>query len=53
VFTSTIKKTKVLVNTLLYIKEYRIVFTSTFVFLIGSEFSCDLGSGTYKLNLKN
>jgi hypothetical protein len=29
------------------------VLTSTLLYLIGSEFSNDLGSVTYKLNLKN
>jgi hypothetical protein len=31
----------------------RRVLTSTLLYLIGSESSCDLGSETYKLNLKN
>jgi hypothetical protein len=29
------------------------MLTSTLLYLIGSESSCDLGSETYKLNLKN
>jgi hypothetical protein len=29
------------------------VLTSTLLYLIGSESSCDLGSETYKLNVKN
>jgi hypothetical protein len=29
------------------------VLTSTLLYLIGSESSCDLGSDTYKPNLKN
>jgi hypothetical protein len=29
------------------------VLTSTLLYLTGSESSCDLGSETYKLNLKN
>jgi hypothetical protein len=31
----------------------RRVLTGTLLYLIGSESSCDLGSETYKLNLKN
>jgi hypothetical protein len=34
-------------------KARRRVLTSTLVYLIGSESSCDLGSETYKLNLKS
>jgi hypothetical protein len=34
-------------------KAYRRVLTSTLLYLIRSESSCDLGSETYKLNLKN
>jgi hypothetical protein len=34
-------------------KACRRVLTSTVLHLIGSEYSCDLGSVTYKLNLKN
>jgi hypothetical protein len=35
------------------VKACRKVLTSTLLYLIGSESSCDLGSETYKLNLKN
>jgi hypothetical protein len=31
----------------------RRVLTSTLLYLIGAEFSCDLGSETYKLNLRD
>jgi hypothetical protein len=34
-------------------KACRRVLTSTLLDLIGSEFSCHLGSETYKVNLKN
>jgi hypothetical protein len=34
-------------------KPCRRVLTSTLIYLIGSESSCDLGSETYELNLKN
>jgi hypothetical protein len=34
-------------------KAYRRALTSTLLYLIGSESSRDLGSETYKLNLKN
>jgi hypothetical protein len=34
-------------------KAFRKVLTSTLLYLIGSESFCDLGSVTYKLNLKN
>jgi hypothetical protein len=34
-------------------KACRRVLTSTLLYLIGSESSCDLGSVTYKLNFKN
>jgi hypothetical protein len=34
-------------------KACRRVLTSTLLYFIGSESSCDLGSVTYKLNLKN
>jgi hypothetical protein len=34
-------------------KACRIVLTSTLLYLIRSELSCDIGSETYKLNLKN
>jgi hypothetical protein len=34
-------------------KARRRVLTSTLLYLIGSESSCDLGSETYKLNLRN
>jgi hypothetical protein len=34
-------------------KACRKVFTSTLIYLIGSESCCDLESETYKLNLKN
>jgi hypothetical protein len=37
----------------LYTKACRRVLTSTLLYLIGSESSCDLGSESYKLNLKN
>jgi hypothetical protein len=37
----------------LYTKSCRRVLTSTLLYLIGSESCCDLGSETYKLNLKN
>jgi hypothetical protein len=37
----------------LCIKACRRVLTSTLLYLIGSESFCDLGSETYKLNLKN
>jgi hypothetical protein len=37
----------------LYTKACRRVLASTLLYLIGSESSCDLGSETYKLNLKN
>jgi hypothetical protein len=36
-----------------YTKACRRVLTSTLLYLIGSESSCDLGSVTYKINLKN
>jgi hypothetical protein len=36
-----------------YTKTCRRVLTSTLLYLIGSESSCDLGSETLKLNLKN
>jgi hypothetical protein len=36
-----------------YTKACRRVLTSTLLCLIGSESSCDLGSVTYNLNLKN
>jgi hypothetical protein len=36
-----------------YKKACRRVLTSTLLYLIESEFSCDLGCETYKLNLKN
>jgi hypothetical protein len=36
-----------------YTKACRRVLTSTLLYLIGSESSCDLGSESYKLNLKN
>jgi hypothetical protein len=36
-----------------YTKACRRVLTSTLLYLIGLESSCDLGSVTYKLNLKN
>jgi hypothetical protein len=35
------------------LKACRRVLTSTLLYLIGSESTCDLGSETYKLNLKN
>jgi hypothetical protein len=35
-----------------YTKACRRVTTGTLLYLIGSESSCDLGSETYKLNLK-
>jgi hypothetical protein len=34
-------------------KAHRRVLTSTLLYSIGSESSCDLGSETYRLNLKN
>jgi hypothetical protein len=37
----------------LYKKACRRVRTSALLYLTGSESSCDLGSETYKLNLKN
>jgi hypothetical protein len=37
----------------LYTKACRRVLTSTFLYLIRSESSCDLESETYELNLKN
>jgi hypothetical protein len=37
----------------LYTKACRRVLTSTLLFLIGSESSCDIGNETYKLNVKN
>jgi hypothetical protein len=37
----------------LYIKACRRVLTSTLLYLIGAESSCDLGSETYELNLNN
>jgi hypothetical protein len=37
----------------LYAKTCRRVLTSTLLYLIGSESSCDVGSVTCKLNLKN
>jgi hypothetical protein len=36
-----------------YRKAYRTVLTSTLLYFIGSELSCDLGNVTYKLNFKN
>jgi hypothetical protein len=36
-----------------FVKACRRVVTSTLLYVIGSESSCDLGSVTYKLNLKN
>jgi hypothetical protein len=36
-----------------YTKACRRVLTSTLLYLIGPESSCDLGNVTYKLNLKN
>jgi hypothetical protein len=36
----------------MYTKACRRVFTSTLLYLIGSESSCGLGSDTYKINLK-
>jgi hypothetical protein len=35
------------------VKSCKRVLTSTLLYLTGSEPSCDLGSETYKLNLKN
>jgi hypothetical protein len=37
----------------LYTKACKRLLTSTLLYLIGSELSCDLGNVTYKLNLKN